>query len=751
MSTSYEDEKDKPDAPTMVRSRGQLSSSYAPGAFFTFEGGLGACIAQPDYNAATNEADIGNAVKNQILMRFDDAVKTWFNSAMRNIVRQPNQPEVMPEQSVDSALLNHDYSALRPLDRSRYVFVNPGQMGYAPAPLTFVCNHCGRFHRFENAKDFTKNARSKLKGVCKKTSNPCQWRQLDVIFVHWSGRWEPVRPGKWDWDGKNNKLRDPIDRCRLCHQSDFILETAHSQSSIGKWYFRCGNCGNSDQNDWIKNDPDSIDILKEKFIKYPAQARMEPISYRASAAYYAQSDQFILFDEEQAGLLSYLDNEKQPELINFIAEHFGYGRSRPSIAEIEVILNQTESGRLQWESYKNKTEMLNEMPNPAPPPFDRYAETLKVDLMDMVNRWFSDGNPPLLKEENHLPDGLASSLSNRKDQFDARYDPFRLVVEHEALRRNHIDAPREATGRSPFVHFNALDYDLAPKDIFEKKRIESEATIEFRKLGMATMGLIRNFKLCRFTYGYTRVGSQPVIEKHKMDMPVRLRLFDTVKVEQGPSRYPIYVITQENEALYVRLDEDVVYQWIKQLNIPNDDFEWDKSSGVSLGAMILDRALPMQRFLSNVQPKGDPEVYYYIYTLLHTYAHVVMRAVAEHSGLDLGSMGEYIFPADLAFVVYRNGTTMDLGNLSSLWRNENIRFLKHLAEPRTLSCNSGSLCSSSGGACPDCILIPETSCVASNQLLSRAVLRGGNPPREDGRLNIRIPGYLEIAHANIAK
>ena len=66
---------------------------------------------------------------------------------------------------------------------------------------------------------------------------------------------------------------------------------------------------------------------------------------------------------------------------------------------------------------------------------------------------------------------------------------------------------------------------------------------------------------------------------------------------------------------------------------------------------------------------GPASIYIYVYTLLHTYTHIVMKAVAEHSGLDLGSLGEYIFPADLAFVVYRNGTTMDLGNLSSLWRN----------------------------------------------------------------------------------
>ena len=52
-----------------------------------------------------------------------------------------------------------------------------------------------------------------------------------------------------------------------------------------------------------------------------------------------------------------------------------------------------------------------------------------------------------------------------------------------------------------------------------------------------------------------------------------------------------------------------------------------------------------------------------------------MKHVSEYSGLDLGSLGEYIFPSDLAFVVYRNGTTMDLGNLSSLWRNAGTAML----------------------------------------------------------------------------
>ncbi len=176
--------------------------------------------------------------------------------------------------------------------------------------------------------------------------------------------------------------------------------------------------------------------------------------------------------------------------------------------------------------------------------------------------------------------------------------------------------------------------------------------------------------------------------------------------------------------------------------------ELGPQGSVKLGGRLLEVAQPFGRYFSMLR-EGDAATYRYVYTLLHTYAHVLMKNVAELSGLDLGSTGEYIFPLDLAFVVYRSGTTMDLGNLSSLWRNENNRFLSRLLEASTHRCNSGRLCDTAGGACPDCIMIPETSCLAQNQLLSRAVLKGGPPPREDAtHKGQRIPGFLEIVNVS---
>jgi hypothetical protein len=157
----------------------------------------------------------------------------------------------------------------------------------------------------------------------------------------------------------------------------------------------------------------------------------------------------------------------------------------------------------------------------------------------------------------------------------------------------------------------------------------------------------------------------------------------------------------------------------------------------------------MDRYLAKLH-KGTGSAYYYSYTLLHTYAHVMMKQISEFSGLDVGSLGEYLFPTDLAFVVYRSGTTMDLGNLSALWRNSNTSFLRSMLRTKTLECGSGSLCVHRGGACPDCVMVPETSCLAGNNLLSRSVLRGNGRPRLDDRAG-SITGFVDHVNRSVER
>lgn len=715
--------------PTMARSRGQLGSAYAPGAFFTFEGGLGACISIPDLSATIDDAPIQPETKSQIILRLQEIWQSWF---ARSYGIGTSEHQIDPRLCLDESLL--EGTTVVPLGADSLAFLSPLRMGYSPVPLTFVCNKCRLFKRFESVHQLADKMEELRKTRCTaaNTKGACEWRQVDVVFVHWSGEWMPVTPGRWEWDERNNTLRLYGEECKVCGGLDFKLNT--DSPRIGQWHFYCANpkCGYKGTSSWRQNDPFTTGIFRNQPGMSIARRRMEPISYRASSAYYAQSEQFVLFPEAEHHLITMLEPQREAELAEFISAQFQFGGAKLTPDEMKSALLAAGQSS-EWITYEHWMQ-VKELGNVD-------ASILKMaddEINKLVTRW-TTGTPLLVRPSVELPLAIKERLSQRSE-YTNRFDPFILAVEHEALNRGKLSAPRDA-GRAKFVRFNHLDKDLAPKDTHVKEMQECETQRLMSKLGIADIGLIREFDLCRFTHGYTRVSATPILDRHNQDMPVRLKLFDPL----SSGKRPIYVVTQANEALYVRLDPVVVYKWLQSvgiLDLPN----WDESCPIKLGGKLLEVSQPFGRYFSLLK-EDDASTYRYVYTLLHTYAHTLMKNVAELSGLDLGSMGEYIFPLDFAFVVYRNGTTMDLGNLSSLWRNENNRFLARLLETSTHRCNSGRLCDSGGGACPDCIMIPETSCVAQNQLLSRAVLKGGPPPREDAtHKGQRIRGFLEIVN-----
>jgi hypothetical protein len=725
----------EPAAAKMIRSRGQLATAYAPGALFTFEGGLGACLSIADQNQNPAKADITSETATQIHLRLREIWQSWFSRAMQG---GTDKAPALPGQCLDPTLLHEGTFKAPP--STWFELVDPKAMSYVPAPLDFVCNTCGRFRQFDSMREASAGLGEFKADQCdtRKAEHrgKCRWRQLDVIFVHWSGNWEPPTPGRWEWSQSDQKVKEPIQACSVCQSRKFYL--IDKSPRIGEWVFECEN-GHKDGDSWLQNDPKTTQLLGDECLQRPPRwRRMEPISYRATAAFYPHSEQFIVFAADERDLLLMLQEGNEAVLAGFASERFGLGVKPPSDAEIVEMMRkagQTDKVSL----YEDLDRMRQALPSPM---CDELAAKLRV----MVDDW--KATPGLVPVKHEPPPWLTGQI-DRRAEFGSRYDPLVLAVEHEALRRSKLTKLSVADGRSPFVRFTEPDRDLAPRTKAELDTQKATTSRLLSAMGLAEMGLIREFDLCRFTHGFTRMSTDPLIEKsdqQQIMLPVRLNLFQAL----GNEKIPIYVVTQANEAIYARLNPELVYEWLRTVGV-TDLPDWDPAGDLKLGAHILESAAPFGKYFSELKP-GPANTYRYVYTLLHTYAHTLMKAVAEFSGLDMGSLGEYLFPADLAFVVYRNGTTMDLGNLSALWRNYNTVFLEHLLEPRTLMCGSGSLCDADGGACPSCIVIPETSCVAANRLLSRSALRGGLAPREDeGRQQgKRITGYLDITTAKVA-
>lgn len=735
-------------AKTMNRSRNQLATAYAPGSFFTFEGGLGACLARS--SAGEPLGQLSDSTIELIFERLNEMGRAWFEAAMAARENDMSKPQPMPSQCVDRSLLDATKTSFQVPGRDRIHLCRPSYMEYTPAPLSFVCRTCGVFKDFDNlnALDAALPTMNSMHCPNPKLRGDCDWEQLDVVFVHWSGRWEAPFPGQYNWNPVDNRVAKFRSRC-TCDSTVFRLN--RRAPGIGDWFFECAACDTPLSAKWLQNDKDTLEVIGAGMsAQRLTEVRMQATPYRASSTYYVKTDLFIDFKTSGQQLLTCLRPNREEDLKSFIAAQYGFEVGLISDSDVEAACAGKPECMSLWADYASSSRnipqleaLLPSLPAPAREPVRSMIDLAKSTRRRIVDQLRAR---QMLTPKIDLPPSVLEALQHRQTRFASKFDPFRLGIEHATLKSSRLDVETRHGGKRPYVSFARLDDDLAPEDSGEAERQQAATRQLLDKLGMEDMGLIREFDLCKFSYGFSRMEADPVLrDKRGMDMPVRLNLFPPVRVDDA-YKTPIYVIQQSNEAIYVRLKEAQALQWLQSLGCQD---MFTLRAGERVGAGILSSSQPMGAFLDGLNRSEHPPVYYYLYALLHSYSHLLMKHLAEYSGLDLSSLGEYVFPADLAFVVYRNGTTMDLGNLSAMWRNAGNGMLSAMLGPKATQCGTGSLCTHRGGACPDCIMIPETSCLASNKLLSRSVLNSveGRPIRFDTRGG-PIRGYIDFSSAD---
>jgi hypothetical protein len=635
-----------------------------------------------------------------------------------------------PEQFALDRLFFDPRTGKVQVDPVRFKFTSPNVIGYVPYPLVYRCGTCGSVREYASVAE---QARSPLPKTCH--GHTARWTQIDVVYVHWSGNIEPLSPFNYNFDGNTGEVRQ-IRTCS-CGSQQFRLK--NDAPVFSEWRYICEGCG----------DPRVLKMADREVLQKLQsdqnrggrrfeciEVNMLPVSYRANSAYYPQRNGFIEFRDES--VIDLMTAERRNDLLRTLARVHNIPFAEPSSDEIKEALRKL--GRTsEWDDYETFQAMAERAEANNRP--DR-AKQYRRDANELRESWFSEG----VTSRGAISSPALMQAVIDRETWARRYDPIRLTIQHDAFEREHIvDARRRHVAidvLNPDVTLSKVANDPAQLDQYK-----AEVARLLGHIGIGRMVLIRGLPICEFSFGYSRVSSTPIyhreFQQRRVAMPVRLKAFDALPETGG--KHPIYVTQQNNEALYCKLDESRVRRWLAgnaiidlpapQIGLGRAYLECYRDFGPFLDEFKdRERAGPFPRTLAT-----------FVYLLLHSLAHQMIHSLADVSGLDRDSISEHIFPADLAFVVYRKGMTPDLGNISAMWRNHWAEFLRRVIDPRTLRCGSGSLCDARGGACPACIMVSEVSYIASNLLLSRAALRGGGKPGWEPMGAPDLIGYFDPA------
>src|SRR5262249_38766079 len=151
---------------------------------------------------------------------------------------------------------------------------------------------------------------------------------------------------------------------------------------------------------------------------------------------------------------------------------------------------------------------------------------------------------------------------------------------------------------------------------------EHRVSEDLARAGIQEARLIRNLDMVEFSFGFTRVSSTPETVQKDRPMPVRLMGFPPLP----NNRRPIYVIEEQNEALYIQLNPAAVTAFLQTNGVLDDPPLPPKT----IGGVLIENYQDFGLFLKDFSAR-DPasrtrgrDIASMTYLLLHSMAHHVM-------------------------------------------------------------------------------------------------------------------------------
>ncbi len=221
---------------------------------------------------------------------------------------------------------------------------------------------------------------------------------------------------------------------------------------------------------------------------------------------------------------------------------------------------------------------------------------------------------------------------------------------------------------------------------------------------------ISNLKMIQAELGY--------IEGSTRRKPL---LFDTFRDFESRDKHTVYVRDFLTEGIVFQLNKSKIFQWIKKNNpsiCSTFDIDENKTGNASFAKIIKNEECVKQ-----------------IEILLHTFSHLLIQKSTEHTGLDVNSISEIIYPKSASFLLYSTNS-INIGGLEFTFDEALMDWLSEIQE-LAKSCPQDPACLlNEKGSCNACCYVPEFVCERFNNDLDRSSITGKTERIDVGFLDV---------------
>ena len=321
----------------------------------------------------------------------------------------------------------------------------------------------------------------------------------------------------------------------------------------------------------------------------------------------------------------------------------------------------------------------------------------KVDLkkIDLYLKFKNDPNLQELIDSEMINPEFIDIINEMLDEIEKlkmefRNFPLEEINDYLVLKGNFSDDDSKVT------HFS--DYITSLGET-KANQLEKDYHSLQNSFGISNISYISDIRLIASAIGVTR-GINRFYEAGFVPH------FEPLWKDKNKENFKTYSYPFETEGIIFDLNKVHVVNWLinnkflKIKHVQNDD--------EALEALF--------------HIKKDTPEYEELKTLLHTFAHVLIRRSSLYTGLDSDSCSELLFVNTASFLIYST-SNINIGGFAFVFENSIFEWFRDV-KLEVKDCVFDPTCIHETGSCFSCLYLPEYVCSEFNQNLDRDVLIG---------------------------